>query len=68
MQATRITINKQGSADVIELEDYDLSLPGPGEAQVEQTAIGLNYMDVYQRSGHYPMPLPSPLYSFSGPG
>ncbi len=61
MQATRITINKQGSADVIELEDYDLSLPGPGEAQVEQTAIGLNYMDVYQRSGHYPMPLPSPL-------
>ena len=29
--------------------------------QIEQTAIGLNYMDVYQRSGAYPLDLPSPL-------
>ncbi|MFV2035394.1 MAG: hypothetical protein ACC631_09860 [Halocynthiibacter sp.] len=54
MKTTRITIQTQGPPDVMALEDVELQSPGPGEAQVEHGAIGLNYMDVYQRSGHYP--------------
>lgn len=61
MQATRVLLNEQGSADVMVFEDFDLPAPGPGEAQIEHTAVGLNYMDVYQRSGYYPLTLPSPL-------
>lgn len=61
MKITRVVMHKQGGPDVMHLEEADLAPPAPGEVQVEHTAIGLNYMDVYQRSGHYPMPLPSPL-------
>lgn len=43
------------------LESVELGPPGDGEVQVAQSAIGLNYMDVYQRSGHYPLDLPSAL-------
>ncbi|MCP5087218.1 MAG: quinone oxidoreductase [Rhodobacteraceae bacterium] len=43
------------------LETTDLTAPAAGEVQVEQTAIGLNYMDIYQRSGAYKLALPSPL-------
>ena len=59
--AERVIMNSQGDADVMQVETFDLPSPGEGEVQIRQTAIGLNYMDVYQRSGHYPMDLPSPL-------
>ena len=58
---TRVMIDAQGGPEVMRLEAFDVPPPGPGEAQIEQTAIGLNYMDVYQRSGMYPMKLPSPM-------
>ena len=61
MQTTRVVIRAQGGPEVMELETIDLAAPGPGEVQIEQTALGLNYMDVYQRSGAYSMNLPSPL-------
>jgi NADPH2:quinone reductase len=61
MKADRIVIRTQGAPDVMEIESIELPPPGPGEAQIEQTAIGLNYMDAYQRSGHYAVNLPSPL-------
>lgn len=61
MNTTRVTIEAQGGPDVMKLETVDLSAPGAGEVQIAQTAIGLNYMDVYQRSGSYNLPLPSPL-------
>ena len=61
MKAQRIILNGQGAPDVMSLEQVDVPHPGEGEVQIEQTAIGLNYMDVYQRSGHYPLDLPSPL-------
>ncbi|MEM6634634.1 MAG: quinone oxidoreductase [Pseudomonadota bacterium] len=51
----------QGGPEVMALTDVDLAPPVAGEVQLKQTAIGLNYMDVYQRSGHYPMDVPSPL-------
>ncbi|MEL7089730.1 MAG: quinone oxidoreductase, partial [Planctomycetota bacterium] len=57
----RIIMHETGAPEVMQLEDIDLAPPAEGEVQLRQTAIGLNYMDVYQRSGYYPMQTPSPL-------
>lgn len=48
-----------GGPEVLRLETVDLPDPGAGEILVRNKAIGLNYQDVYQRSGFYPLPLPS---------
>ncbi|MDA8584850.1 quinone oxidoreductase [Rhodobacteraceae bacterium] len=61
MTIERVFMAQQGAPDVMQFESANLPPPGPGEVQIQQTAIGLNYMDVYQRSGHYPMDVPSPL-------
>ncbi len=61
MKIDRVIIARQGAPDVMQIETVDLPPPAAGEVQIRQTAIGLNYMDIYQRSGHYPMELPSPL-------
>ncbi len=54
-----IRIHKTGAPDVMKLEDVDLPDPAPGFARVKHTAIGLNFIDTYHRSGLYPVPLPS---------
>jgi NADPH2:quinone reductase len=54
-----IRIGETGGPEVMKLEELDLGKPGPGEVRVRQTAIGLNYIDTYHRSGLYPVPLPS---------
>lgn len=59
--ARRIMMNETGAPEVMQFEEVDLAAPGEGEVQIRQTAIGLNYMDIYQRSGYYPMKTPSPL-------
>lgn len=59
--AKRVIMNETGAPEVMQIEELDLPAPGEGEVQIRQTAIGLNYMDVYQRSGYYPMSVPSPL-------
>ena len=56
-----IRINRVGGPEVMELVDVDLGAPGPGEAQVRHEAIGLNFIDVYFRTGLYPQPLPGGL-------
>ena len=56
-----VSLNELGSADVIKLIDKELPAPGKGEAQLRQTAIGFNFIDVYQRSGVYPLELPTGL-------
>lgn len=61
MQAQIVTIAAQGDPSVIEVARTELPPPGPGEVRLAQTAIGVNYMDVYQRSGAYPLQLPSGL-------
>lgn len=61
MKIKRVMMHSQGEPGVMVLEETELSPPGAGEVQIEQTAIGLNYMDIYQRSGAYKMDLPSPL-------
>jgi NADPH2:quinone reductase len=50
-----------GGPDVLKVVDVDLTPPGIGEVQVRQTAIGFNFIDTYQRSGVYKIPLPSGL-------
>ena len=59
--AQRIIMHETGAPAVMQLETLELVAPGAGEVQIRQTAIGLNYMDIYQRSGYYPMEVPSPL-------
>jgi NADPH2:quinone reductase len=56
-----IRINRVGGPEVMELVDVDLGPPGPGEAQVRHDAIGLNFIDVYFRTGLYPQALPGAL-------
>ena len=54
-----IRFHETGGPEVLRMDEVGLSSPGPGEIQVRHTAIGLNYIDTYHRSGLYPLPLPS---------
>ena len=54
-------ILQYGGPEVINWVDGELSAPGPGEVRMRNTAVGLNYIDTYHRSGIYPIPLPSGL-------
>lgn len=59
--AKTVRVHQTGGPDVMVLEDIELPPPGTGEIQVRHTAIGLNFIDTYQRSGLYPLPLPTGL-------
>jgi len=59
----RMMIREAGGPDRIERETITPTEPGKGEARVRQSAIGLNFIDIYQRSGLYPLPLPSGMGS-----
>ena len=59
MKAQVVIFKTQGAPDVLEIQDVDLGAPGDGQALIEQTAIGLNFIDIYHRGGQYPMDLPS---------
>ena len=54
-----IRFHATGGPEVLKLEEVAVGAPGPGEARVRHTAIGLNYIDTYHRSGAYKVPLPS---------
>jgi NADPH2:quinone reductase len=56
-----IRFSRTGGPEVLEYVDVEVGEPGPGEARVRQYAIGLNFIDVYFRTGLYPQPLPSGL-------
>src|SRR6201993_4856463 len=57
-----IRFYEHGGPEVLRIEDLDPGKPGPGEAQVRHHAIGVNYIDVYDRTGLYPVAsLPSGL-------
>lgn len=51
-----IQIHATGGPDVMRYEDVAVGVPGPGEVRIQQTAIGVNFIDVYHRSGLYPLP------------
>ena len=50
-----VRFHETGGPDVLRYEDMELDPPGPGEAQVRNAAIGLNFIDCYYRSGLYPV-------------
>jgi NADPH2:quinone reductase len=54
-----IRIHETGGPEVLRWEAVEVGRPGPGEARVRQTAVGLNFIDVYHRSGLYKLPLPA---------
>ena len=58
-----IRIEKTGGPEVLEYKDYDLPAPGPGQIRIKHRAIGVNFIDIYHRSGLYPLPMPSGLGS-----
>ena len=57
--AQAVRLKKQGGPELLVLEEVEVPPPGPGEATLRHTAIGLNFIDVYQRNGHYAVQLPS---------
>ena len=54
-----IRISHTGGPEVMTLRSVDLPDPGPSEVRIRHTAIGVNFIDTYHRSGLYPVPLPS---------
>ena len=53
-----IRVHETGGPEVLKWEEIEVGEPGPGEVRLRQQAAGLNYIDVYHRTGLYPQPLP----------
>jgi NADPH2:quinone reductase len=51
-------VRENGGPEQLQLEELEVPAPGPGQIKVRNRAIGLNFIDVYQRTGLYPTPLP----------
>ena len=56
-----VIIDQHGGPEQLKLVDVQVGQPGPGEIRICHQAVGLNFIDVYQRSGVYPMPMPLQL-------
>jgi len=56
-----IRIHETGGPEVLRWEEAEVPAPGPGEVRLRQTAVGLNFIDTYHRTGLYKLPLPSGL-------
>ena len=54
-----IKIEKFGGPEVLKIQDIEIGKPGPKEVLIKNLSIGLNFIDVYHRTGLYPIPLPS---------
>jgi NADPH:quinone reductase len=61
--ANAIRIYETGGPEVMRREDVEVGEPGEGQARIRHTAVGVNYIDTYHRSGLYPLPLPTGLGS-----
>ena len=53
-----IRIHQPGGPEVLKWEEVEVGEPGPGQVRLRQEAAGLNFIDVYHRTGLYPQPLP----------
>jgi len=56
-----IQINQTGGPEQLKVADVEVGQPGPGEIRIRHKAVGLNYIDVYHRTGLYPLKLPHTL-------
>ncbi len=61
--AKAIRLSEHGGPEVLRWEEIDVGAPGADEVLLQQSAIGLNFADVYLRTGLYPQPLPSGIGS-----
>jgi NADPH2:quinone reductase len=61
MSELAVRMTQAGGPEVMQLQPVTLGAPGPGEVLIRHHACGLNYIDIYHRSGVYPLPLPSGL-------
>src|SRR5215212_9856064 len=57
--AKAVRYHKQGGPEVLQVDDVTVGDPGAGQVRIRHTAIGVNFVDTYQRSGLYPMQLPA---------
>lgn len=53
-----IRVHRTGGPEALHWEKVEVADPGPGQVRLRQHAVGLNFIDVYHRTGHYPLPLP----------
>jgi len=53
-----IRVHRTGGPEALQWEEIEVGSPGPGQVRLNQSAVGLNYIDVYHRTGLYPLPLP----------
>src|SRR3972149_7102900 len=56
--AKAVRYHKQGGPEVLQLDEIQVGDPGAGQGRIRHTAMGVNFVDTYQRSGLYPMQLP----------
>ena len=63
MKTNAIRMHEYGGPDVLHYGEVELNDPAPGEARIRHTAIGLNFIDTYHRTGLYPVDLPTGLGS-----
>jgi NADPH:quinone reductase len=63
-----IVINQTGGPEVLRWVDYDPGQPGPGEVRLRHEAVGLNFIDVYHRTGLYPLPSLPAVLGMEGSG
>ena len=56
-----VVVEELGNTDVLRLKDLPSPEPGPGQIVVDVAAAGVNFIDVYHRTGHYPPPAPLPF-------
>src|SRR5687767_16019477 len=56
-----VRFHQTGGPEVLQLEEAAVGQPGEGQARIRHTAIGVNFIETYHRSGLYPLPLPSGL-------
>ncbi len=63
-----IVIDRHGGPEVMHLQEVDLPPPGPGHVQIRHTAIGVNFIDVYTRSGYFPLLDPPGTPGMEGAG
>jgi NADPH2:quinone reductase len=61
--AKAIRIHQIGGPEVLKLETVEVGAPGPGQARVRHSYVAVNFIDIYFRTGRYPMPLPNGLGS-----
>ena len=61
--AKAIRFHQTGGPEVLRLEHVEVGEPGPGQARVRHTYVAVNFIDIYFRTGRYPLPLPNGLGS-----